>query len=218
MIECCNQRIYYKKRKTKKVLRFIFIVLIILGILLYYKTVVENFIINICSDTLKSYSTQAVNDAVLNIVNKNPYRELIKIDKNDNGDIVLISTDSLKANELNKTIAKEVEKDIKERVDSGINIPIMAFTGIKFLSGYGFNVNIKTINITSVECDFDDEFISAGINQTMHSLYISINTSAVLNMPTKRKVEKCTTRVLLGEAVIVGKVPEIYLSKNAISS
>lgn len=202
----------------RRFFRIFIITLIIFGLILYYKTTVETFIINILSDSLKAYSTQSVNDAILRTINNNPYKELIKIDKNDNGDIVLISTDSLKANELNKKIAIEVEKDINKRVNNGTDIPIMAFTGIKFLSAYGFNVNVKTINITSVECDFSDSFVSAGINQTMHSLYITVNTSAVLNMPTKRKVEKCTTRVLLGEAVIVGKVPEIYLSKNAISS
>ena len=123
------------------------------------------------------------------------------------------STDTLKVNEINKKVALNVEKTIGEKVKMGIDLPILAFTGIKFLSGYGFTVNLKAITITSVECDFSDTFVSAGINQTMHSLYLTVKTTAALDIPLNRRTENCITKVLLGEAVIVGKVPEIYLNK-----
>ena len=47
----------------------------------------------------------------------------------------------------------------------------------------------------------------------MHSLYLFVKTTAILDIPSDKKTETVVTKVLLGEAVIVGKVPEIYLSQ-----
>ena len=214
MIECTDKNVYYKRRKKPKNILRVFVLLLILGgLIFYYKNVVEVFIVNVCSDNLKSFATQSVNSAVLSVIEDDPYNELVRVEKNESGDIVLITTDAVKANEINKKLAQKVERIISEKVKKGFDVPVLAFTGIKFLSGYGFNVNLKTISITSVECNFDDTFVSAGINQTMHSLYLSVKTTAILDIPSDKRTETVVTKVLLGEAVIVGKVPEIYLSQ-----
>lgn len=214
MIECTDKKVYIKKRKKSKKAFRAFVFLLIIGLLVvYYKSVVEVSVVNICADNLKSISTQSVNESVLNVLSENSYSDFIFTEKNQNGDIVFISTDSLKVNELNKKIALKVESALKVKAERGTDVPLLAFTGIKFLSGYGIKVNIKTINVVSVECDFSNDFVSAGINQTLHSLYLTVKTTATLNMPSNHITENCVTKVLLGEAVIVGKVPEIYLNK-----
>ena len=214
MIECTDKNVYYKRRKKPKNILRVFVLLLILGgLIFYYKNVVEVFIVNVCSDNLKSFAAQSVNSAVLSVIEDDPYNELVRVEKNESGDIVLITTDAVKANGINKKLAQKVERIISEKVKKGFDVPVLAFTGVKFLSGYGFNVNLKTISITSVECNFDDTFVSAGINQTMHSLYLSVKTTAILDIPSDKRTETVVTKVLLGEAVIVGKVPEIYLSQ-----
>lgn len=214
MIECTDKNVYYKKRrKPKKIFGVFLLLAIIVGIYFYYNIIVEKTIIGVCEDYLKSYSTKSVNAAVLEIVKSNPYSDYVSIEKNDQGDIILISTDSLKINELNKKIAQKTEENLSKMFSEGIKIPLLAFTGIKLISGYGTPINFKMITVSSVQCDFDDSFVSAGINQTMHSLFISVETCAALTMPGERKTETCKTRVLLGEAVIVGKIPEIYLNR-----
>lgn len=213
MIECINKNVYYKRRKKPhRVFRAFLLLSAIAGLFFYYKYVVENFVINVCYDYLENYSTEAVNTAVLEIIENNTYSELVRTEKNDGGDIVLITADSLKINVINKKIALRTQEILERKFTEGVNIPALAFTGIKFLSGYGFPVNIKTVIVGSTECGFSDTFTSAGINQTMHSLFLTVNTTAKLNLPTYRKEKNCSTKVLLGEAVIVGKVPEIYLN------
>ncbi|MDY6367964.1 MAG: sporulation protein YunB [Clostridia bacterium] len=214
MIECTDKNVYYKKRRKKKSKRFlsVFLVLaVVVGAFFYYRNVIEVNIINICTDYLKAYSTQSVNEAVLECINDNPYSQFVTIEKNSQGDVVLISTDSIKVNELNKKISIKTQSILEEKLKSGVKIPFLAFSGIKFLSGYGSTVDFKTVSISNVSCDFADKLVSAGINQTLHSLYLTVKTEATLNMPTVKKSEKCETSVLLGEAVIVGKIPEIYV-------
>ena len=218
MIECSEENIYYKKRRKKTFGRFfsVFLFFIILsGIFLYFKYIISDQIIKICRSYSYSYSTEAVNDAVINsLADKVKYSDLITVDKNSAGEIVLISTNSYKINEINRDITEKSEKYLKERLNNGVPIPLLAFTGIDIISGYGLIINYKSISISSVKCGFESTFSSVGINQTLHSIYLSVDCVLDVMFPLRNSKEKCSVKVLISESVIVGKVPEIYLNGN----
>ena len=98
-----------------------------------------------------------------------------------------------------------------DRISKGIPIPILTFLGFNILSGYGKEINLKTLSITSVTSEFKSNFLSVGINQTLHSIYLNIRTKAVLQMPFNKREEICENSILICENVIIGKVPDIYL-------
>mgnify|MGYP003571357773 CR=1 FL=1 len=216
MIECSEENIYYKKRRKKPFGRFfsLFLTLIILlGIFLYFKYVITDQIIKICRSYAYSYSTESVNDAVINsLADKVKYSDLITIDKNSAGEIVFISTDSFKINDINRDVTDKTEKALKKRLNNGVPIPLLAFTGIDIISGYGLKINYKSISISSVKCGFESTFSSVGINQTLHSIYLSVDCVVDVMFPLSNSQEKCSVKVLISESVIVGKVPEIYLN------
>lgn len=216
MIECTSEYIYYKKGrkiKPKRFFAFFCAILIIVSLILYYKYFVSACIINICSEQTYAYSTEAVNVAVLNELNNDTnYSNLITVEKNSVGDIVLISANSQKINQINRKIADETLKILKAKLNLGTPIPILAFTGIDLLSGIGKRVYFKTINVSSVICQFNSTFNSVGINQTLHSIYIDVICEVNMNIPLSSIKKTCTTQVLISEAVLVGKVPEIYLN------
>ena len=118
MIECTSEYIYYKKRrkiKPKRFFAFFCAILIIASLVLYYKYFVSACIINICSEQTYAYSTEAVNVAVLNELNNDTnYSNLITVEKNSVGDIVLISANSQKINQINRKIADETFATIAE--------------------------------------------------------------------------------------------------------
>ena len=93
-----------------------------------------------------------------------------------------------------------------------MNIPILAFLGIEILSGYGKEVNFKAIAINDVSCNFSSNFTSVGINQSLHSIYVEIDSTVKISMPFNSRQEKFSTKILIAETVLVGKVPEIYLN------
>ena len=213
MIECSEKNIYYIKRRRKRFrLRFILFFLAACSVFLYYKNVVETLIIDICMDKASALVVQSVNESVYDYIMENGYYDIVSIEKNSNGDITLITTNAFLVNEMNKKIAIKTDESLVHKLDKGIKIPFMAFTGIKFLSGYGFDVDLKVIAVSDVNCEFNDVFTSAGINQTMHSLYLTVKSNLVINVPTLRTSKEIDTEVLMGESVIVGKVPEIYLN------
>ena len=216
MIECTDKNIWYvKKRRFKRKRRFVvlLIFIILLVSFIYYHTLVCKEIFNHCINYSYSYSNEAVNEAVLSTTNDGlSYNDLISIDKNSNGDIALMSVNSIKANLLNKKIAIETTNILKEKLKNGIPIPWLAFTGISVLSGYGNSINFKTANVSSVNCEFRSSFKSVGLNQTLHSIYIDVICDVNFTVPFNAKNSKCTTSVLISETVLIGKVPETYLN------
>ena len=215
MIECTENYIWHKKRKKKPFKRFFSLILvftIIIGLYQYYKKAICGQVFNVCSKQAYALSTEAVNNAMLvSLNNKVEYSDLVFVEKNNSGDIVYMSTNSLKVNTINREVANETNKILKNKLNDGFIVPLGVFTGINFLSGYGEKVNVKVVNTPSVICEFKSKFTSVGINQTLHSIYIDVISKVELNMPLNSATASCKTQILISETILVGKVPDIYL-------
>ena len=216
MIEVCDENIYYtKKRKKngKQILAFFLFFIILFGILFYYNKVVNKEVYRYCLDYLEVYSLEALNNAVLDsLTNEIEYNSLVNIEKNNNGDIVLMSANSFEVNKLSRKIVSLTSLYLKNKLETGVPVPLLAFSGIPLLSGYGKKINIKTMNLTSVGCGFVSDFKSVGINQTLHSIYIEIICKSNMSVLFSKREVNSKTSVLICETVLVGKVPEIYLN------
>ena len=218
MIECTENYIFYKKRKKKKFKRFfsLFLILsIFLIAYLYYNKIICKQIFNICEDYSYSVCADSVNSAVLlSLDNSLDYSDLIIVEKNGSGDIAYMSTNSLKVNKINRSIASSTLMLVKNKMSGGISVPFFAFTGISFLSGYGSDVKVKVVNNASVVCNFSSTFTSVGINQTLHSIYVDVITQIKLSVPFNNRKVECKTSVLISQTVLIGKVPDIYLKEG----
>lgn len=217
MIECSNKNIWYIKQKKnrskkKRFFKCLFIISLIIGLVVYYKSIVVNNLTQICVDYAYSYTTESVNKAILSsLTDKIKYEDLISVSKNTSGDITLISANSLKVNALGGKIVDETKIILSNKLDKGVDIPFCAFSGIKFLSGYGKNINFKSLSVVSVESELNEKFLGVGINQTLHSLYFKISCTVKIDAPANYQVKTYSTNVLVSEALLVGKVPETYL-------
>ena len=221
MIECTESYIWYKKRRKnsfKRFFSFLLVVLILITLILYYNFVILKQIFNICADYTYTYSTESVNYAVLTSLESDvKYSDLITIEKNASGDIVLMTTNSLKVNTINREVASATSSLLKHKLANGIPVPLFAFTGITFLSGYGNNVDLKIINNVSVLCSFSSKFTAMGINQTLHSIYLNVESEVNIKVPFNNHKEKSSSQILISETVLVGKVPDIYLKDGVFS-
>ena len=67
-----------------------------------------------------------------------------------------------------------------------LDIALGTFTGLALLTGFGPDVSIKIMPIGTANCDFVSTFISAGINQTIHRIYLY--TVCKVNIVTPIKI------------------------------
>ena len=98
-----------------------------------------------------------------------------------------------------------------DSLDDPLSIPIGSFSGLPVLSGVGPVVSVPTAPYGSVKCTFLSKFVSAGINQTVHKIYLNVETSISLVLPFNKLKVDDSTEVLISESLIIGEIPETYL-------
>lgn len=216
MIECVSENIYYvkkNKRKRKRKVKIIAIILVIVAMFAYYKRVVTENVITICADNCGATSVKSVNAAIIaTLSDAVSYDDLIKIEKDSDGKIRLITANAYKANSLGRKIADSSRIILEENLKKGIDVPLFAYSGLTLFSGAGPTTKFNALTVSSVTCEFESEFVGAGINQTLHSVYVKIVSEVKIEFPLNSKTQSYDTKVLICEAVIAGEVPEIYLN------
>lgn len=139
-------------------------------------------------------------------------KDLVKVEKDESGNVSFVSTDALKLNALVKRLAEKTLENYSVLASGVTEVPIGAFTGLKLFSGLGAKVKLKLITVTSVRCNFVNEFTSAGINQTSHRLYVTTTPDVYVIAAGRKKYYKTEIRLLVYDNLIVGKVPNVYLN------
>ncbi len=209
-----------KNRKFKRFkIIFVLICLLTIGTLIYFQRNVTRVLISISEATIRSITTVAVNDAIYYTLNDAMrYDDLISIERDGGGNVTSITTDSLKINRIARDTAYLSQENLTKMSEEGIMVPLGALTGIEALAGFGQKINIKIIPISNVECRFVSKFRQAGINQTLHSLYLEIVSDISIILPSKSTNLASTIEVLICESVITGKIPDTYLNASLAGS
>lgn len=212
-----NRKRKWLTRKKKWLLATICLVLVVIGALLYFNFVINPVILSMSEIKVKSLTQRAVNQAVYEVVNSGPvYDDMIKISRNENGMVTLISADATEINRLARDLVKLSEIKLSEISERGIAIPIGTFSGMPIFVGRGPEVSIRLIPIGVISCNFRSEFHQAGINQTTHRIYVNINSNVSVVMPTQNQNIATTTELLLAESIIIGAIPSTYLNSGSL--
>lgn len=207
-----------KKFKRRLTICFLLIILLTSLIFLYFAKIVNPIIFSYGEANIQKLLTVSSNNAIGEITNSLKYDDFVKITYADNGDILAIEAEVSKINQISNNLAKTTQDEIDNKSQLGLNIPIGTCTGIGLLSGKGNYINLNIEPIGNASCNFYTIFEEAGINQTSHKIYVSIDAEASLILPFGFKKIRKTTNYLLAECVIVGKIPDIYFGIHDLST
>ncbi len=208
-------RKFKKKSKGIKALFFALFLLIFFTLYSFSNKMLIEIGVSTYSGMLSSASYYALSKALEPNFNFGNY---FQIEKNNNGDVSMILTNSYEFNLLSNKIVDGVTEYFNDKLSDGVEVPIGVFTGIGLFSGFGKKVKMPLITISSIRCDILSTFTEAGINQTKHSLIINIipEVFVVTRFSTKDLKEQIS--VLVYENIIVGKIPNTYLEGSIIST
>ena len=207
------------KRNKKKYKIFLLLLSGVFLCVFVFGLLINPVLIGTIEMKTKSVSTKAINAAVGSVVkNGIVYEDLVNIVTDELGNISMIQANALEINNLSKELAQTTERMIDDFGELGVGIPLGSFSGIPILAGVGPSVNLKITPIGAVNCKFISKFEHAGINQTIHRIYININANVGIVMPLYTKKFVSTQEVLISESIIVGSVPEVYLYSDSLST
>ncbi len=209
-------KIKLNKKKITKISIISFVVIVIFVIFAY---MINPVIMDTVELKSKALATRAMNSSIADVVmNSIVYDDLVNIISDEFGNISMIQANSLEINNLSKDLAQTCETRIEDYGKSGVAIPLGTFTGIPLFVGRGPRIKVKMTPIGSVMCKFVSHFESAGINQTVHKIYVKIKANVGVVMPLSSRNFSAEQEVLISESVIVGQVPEVYLYSDTLDT
>ena len=128
------------------------------------------------------------------------------------GNIKMISGNIFTINEITSDIAINIQKSLYNHEDTFVKMSLGSFTGSKLLSSIGPNIKIGLSSTGKVNTDIRSEFVSQGINQTIHRVYLQIDCKVSILTPYENIDTDVGNQVLLVENVIMGEIPENYFN------
>lgn len=128
----------------------------------------------------------------------------------------MISSNVIVINEIISDIAIKIQEELNKVENSKFKISMGSFTGSRVLSGRGPQIEVKMSTIGNLDTDLRSEFSDAGINQTLHKIYLQVECQVVILTPFDTIEEKIANQVLLSEAVIVGTTPSTYYNFEGV--
>lgn len=163
-----------------------------------------------CQNIAKSVATQISNEQATIVMSRYNYDDLCNISKDTNGNISMISSNVITINEIISDVAIKIQEELNKKENSSFKIKLGSLTGTRILSGRGPNIDVKLQIIGNLDTDLRSEFEEAGINQTLHRMYLQVECNVIILTPFKTTEEKIINQVLLAEAVIIGTTPNTY--------
>lgn len=196
----------------------IFFILIILSLFFIEKRVCP--IIEALSEVeARIIGTQGINKGVTEALEDGiSYEDLIDIVKDEQGKILLIQANTVDINLLGADITTLVQKNMDIYKNDIKKIPFGNILGSKLFANLGPKFKVYIIPLSSIVVDFYSEFEEAGINQTIHRIYMEINTKIQVIIPLSNKTLEITSNVPIAETVIVGDVPKTFIKIPSINS
>lgn len=171
-----------------------------------------------CEDKAKLIATVITNEETTSIMKKYNYENFFTIEKDEKENIQMINANVLKINQVTSDIALSIQKRLDENQKKSVHISLGAITGIKYLSGFGPKINIKIATTGNVETNLKSEFISQGVNQTMHRVYLEIKTNVNILTSFKTIQKTIENQVLIAENIIIGDIPSTYYNFEGTNS
>jgi len=185
------------------------LVLLVLSASVFLKDISSQIAISDASDIV----TVSVNNAITDVLSAGNYSGdyFVDFQKDSNGNVTAISSNMSKINTLSSQILERVV-GTTERNTITVKIPSGNLTGISLLMGRGPKVPVRIIVLTSSRVEFNNNIITAGINQTKHQINLEVIVDVEILVPWGSETAQVTTEVLIADTVIVGDVPQTYLN------
>jgi sporulation protein YunB len=198
--------------KSSKKVKFTIIIFLIMTSVITFVYTLDKVImptVKLVADAqMRAEVTSTINKTIFEEYSKNfNYNDIIKFDKDNDGNIIMMTADTLKLSEIaTLTVLKAQEElELKSQVD--IKVPMGYVTKNNILARFGPDVKIRMRPIGHITTRYISEFEDAGINQTRHKIYIETTTKVKMIMAVSSNELEIVNQIPVVETIIVGRVP-----------
>ncbi len=190
------------------------LVLMLLGLGLMCLTLVRNMdplVRDMAVAGAKNAAAAAMQKSVAARMTGGQWSDLVQLVKDGEGQITAAVTDVGRVNELQAALAGDVIAALTAPNTADLGVPLGNLLPSPFFSGLGPKVPIRILSVSEVEVKLMSRFTSAGINQTLHRLLLTLSARVRVLIPTGTVTAIVYADVTAAETLIVGRVPDSYM-------
>ena len=205
-----------KGSKRSGLWRSILLVLLLAAaLLLFLEKNLSKTLLDMAYATAHSIALETVNRAAQKVVGEGiAYAELMEVETDSEGRVTMLRANTMRMNQLATETAILAQQELNSIDNQVIRVPLGAALGIRFLGGFGPRIGVQIVPIGAVNTHYETEFETAGINQTRHKIFLTLETSVSLIVPADSRMVSVTGTVPIAESIIVGQVPDSFVDVN----
>ena len=132
-----RKQINIEPKNKEKIVKIFFIIVIAVSTVKLVLDAVMPIFDELCADKAKSIATIVANEQATEVMKDHTYDELFTIEKDSEGNIIMIKSNIVKINEIISDVPNKIQENIDKRGRENIEIALGSFTGIRILSGIG---------------------------------------------------------------------------------
>ncbi|WP_295753203.1 sporulation protein YunB [uncultured Oscillibacter sp.] len=206
---------YYRRRITRRTLWSVLAfstVALLLTLMLFATTQMRPLLTSLATTRVSNTVNRIVSEAVDEAIESGniSYSDLITFEKDKDGRITAIYSNMAAFNRLQSKILDIILARIDQVSARELSIPLGSLTGSVLLAGRGPRISVRMESVGSSSARFENEFTSAGINQTKHQIVLNIDVAVSILLPGFSAATTVSNAVTVAETVIVGSVPDTY--------
>ena len=207
---------HIQKRKRTFLFKLCFPVAGLIILLLLADSLIRPIVQDIASHHAKLFAMKYINDAMMEELGREniSYGDMVTLTWKDTGEVGAIQSNMMTINYLKTHLTERIISELERKGGDSFKIPAGTLLGNQFTSGRGPLVEIKAIPVGFVQTSIKSQFVSAGINQTLHQIMLEAKIEIAVVIPGYTIKTEVLTSYCLAETVIVGSIPGSYAEIN----
>ncbi|MBE6020993.1 MAG: sporulation protein YunB [Clostridiales bacterium] len=211
-----KRRRRFPNKRKRKILKIYFILaaamMILTGMYLAAEVMLGPVLEDVAEVRVKELAAESINDSIIQLMEEMPEGQFLNFETDEEGYISMVSANTTYMNEFSSEIIKLIHENLGSIEGERVRVPVGAVLESDVLSQIGPYMELKIEPIGNVSIDFSTEFISEGINQTKYKVFMEVEGAVRPVIPFVDEEYEVSTVIPVAETVIVGKVPQTYLS------
>lgn len=163
----------------------------------------------------KNVVSQVIDDEVKKVMLEEffSYDKIVVISRDKDGKVTSVSANSTLINRFTNDLGISIGDELDKISRVKRKIPLSSVLGADLFSGLGPRITVRFVPISVTNADISHTFEEAGINQTIHTVNLTVTVDMEVLIPMAGSTLHINSGMPIAQTLIVGSVPGTYLTR-----
>ena len=160
----------------------------------------------------KNVVSQVIDDEVKKVMLEEffSYDKIVVISRDKDGKVTSVSANSTLINRFTNDLGISIGDELDKISRVKRKIPLSSVFGSDLFSGLGPRITVRFVPISVTNADISHTFEEAGINQTIHTVNLTVTVDMEVLIPMAGSTLHNNSGIQIAQTLIVGSVPGNY--------